>query len=247
MARDPDPKPSMTYADADGCGNVLVYGWSADRTEVITFRADDGSLRLPRGTARTFDLASMTRSLSLNIHVYDRPLRPAFCSDARVPSPPGALWRAVAGSITIELSPRGIRARAPNLYRATVHIVNAQFVNESGGRVRQTQPITLTAMVGRVGGTASDIGRDGCSSSSSHKGNPRRNRRADGRARRLLEEVLRFRQFPGLGSKDPERWRDYPGGRQESSAHRSDCRGRSVPCAWSRRLPDHRVPRQPAR
>jgi hypothetical protein len=33
-------------------------------------------------------------------------------------------------------------------YRATVRIVGAEFVSESGVRVRQVQPITLTAMVG---------------------------------------------------------------------------------------------------
>jgi hypothetical protein len=41
----------------------------------------------------------------------------------------------------------------PRQYRATIHIRNAEFAHSSGMRVRQTRPITLTALVGgRVGG-----------------------------------------------------------------------------------------------
>lgn len=148
LVRDPHRQPSMAYVDADGCGNVLLYGWSEDRTELVTFRVDEGALHLPRKTPSTFEIGDRRRSFSVSIHVYDRPLRPALCSDARVPSPPGELWHAVAGTVTIEVSPRNIRTQAPDLYFATVRITNARFVNDSRGTVRQTQPITLSAMVG---------------------------------------------------------------------------------------------------
>jgi hypothetical protein len=90
--------------------------------------------------------------VSLNVHVYERPLRPSFCSHTGPPTPPGALWRAVAGTVTIEVSPPGIRAGAPQLYQATARIVNGVFVDEAGRRVRQTAPITLTALVGGMSG-----------------------------------------------------------------------------------------------
>ena len=150
---DPGRPPSLLYADSSGCANILLYGWSDDRMEIMTFRVDDGALHLPSSKATTFKIGAK-RSVSLNVHVYERPLKPNFCSDLGPPTPPGELWRAVAGSVTIDVSPRGIRARAPHLYQATVRIVNGVFVNESGRRVRQTAPITLTALVGAIVGGA---------------------------------------------------------------------------------------------
>jgi hypothetical protein len=148
LTRDPSRPPSMLYVDGNGCGNIFLYGWSEDRAEIITFRADDGSLRVPQGTRATFDIARMRRQFSLNIHMYERPLRPSFCSNAGPPSPPGELWSAIEGSATIELSPRGVLARRPDLSRVTVRIANAVFVHRSGRRMRQTQPITLSGTVG---------------------------------------------------------------------------------------------------
>ena len=151
--RDAYRSPSMAYADADGCGGIFVYGWSDDRTEMITVRADKQLLGLSTAPA-SFDLARQTSTIEAIIHVYALPRRDGqFCSDAGSPVPagPGGLdeqWRAVAGTITIELSPPGVRARSPRLYRAAVRLTNAEFVNRAGVRVRQPQPITLSAIVG---------------------------------------------------------------------------------------------------
>src|SRR3984893_13085496 len=73
------------------------------------------------------------------------------------------------------------------------------------------------------------------------------NRRPHGRARHVPEEVLRFGEFPRLGSKGPARWRDHRCRWQESAADRSHRQGRSVLQAWPRGLPDYRVPCEPAR
>jgi hypothetical protein len=54
--------------------------------------------------------------------------------------------------MTIELSAPGVRARSPHLYRATIRLSNAEFAGGSGIRVKQTQPIALTAIVGGWGG-----------------------------------------------------------------------------------------------
>jgi hypothetical protein len=135
-----------------------VYGWSDDRTEMITVRADKQLLNLST-TPASFDLARQTATIEAVIHVYALPRgNQQFCSDVGSPiaAGPGGLdeaWRAVAGTITIELSPPGVRARSPHLYRATVRLTNGEFVNGSGARVRQSQPITLSAVVGGwVGG-----------------------------------------------------------------------------------------------
>ncbi len=151
--RDAYRSPSMAYADADGCGGIFVYGWSDDRTEMITVRADKQILNLST-TPATFDLARQTDTIEAVIHVYALPRgNGQFCSDVGSPIPPGPggldeTWRAVAGRITIELSAPGVRARSPHLYRAAVQLTGAEFVNSSGVRVRQLQPVTLSAIVG---------------------------------------------------------------------------------------------------
>jgi hypothetical protein len=147
--------PRLTYADADGCGNakMLLYGWSDDRTEAIAVRADKALLQLST-TPKTLDVATTSGGLELALHVYERPVRSwPFCTDVTIlPAASEETWRATRGTVTIELSPPGIRARAPSLYRATIRIVGAEFVDASGVRVTQQQAITLTAIVGGMGG-----------------------------------------------------------------------------------------------
>jgi hypothetical protein len=155
--RDSRRPPSMAYADADGCGDIFVYGWSADRAEMITVRADKAMLNLSTAPA-TFDIGRQPSGIEVVIHVYALPKGPGhFCSDivAQPASGPASLdetWRAVAGTMTIELSAPGVRARSPHLYRATIRLSNAEFAGGSGIRVKQTQPIALTAIVGGWGG-----------------------------------------------------------------------------------------------
>lgn len=150
--RDTQRTPTLTYSDADGCANVLVYGWSDDRTEVITIRADKDFLGLSTAP-RTFDVASHPADLELLVQVYERSVRSwPFCRDVLIPVGPNETWRATRGAVTIELSPPGVRARAPFAYRATIRIVDAEFVSAAGVRVRQVRPITLTAIVGWISG-----------------------------------------------------------------------------------------------
>jgi hypothetical protein len=145
--------PTLNYAaDANGCGHVFLFGWSEDRTEFITVRADKEVLQLST-LSQTFDAAVQQSGLEVMLHVYERPARPPFCTDIVMP---GAVaeetWRATRGTITIELTAPGVRTPSPFTYRATVRIVGAEFVNPSGTRVRQERPITLTAIVGWVAG-----------------------------------------------------------------------------------------------
>lgn len=148
--RDPQRAPELIYADAGGCSNLFVYGRSADRTEAITLRADKEVLGLSTAP-RTFDLAAQHSNLEVLVHVYERPVRSwPFCTDAGVSTGPEEMWRATRGTVTIELSPPGVRAVTPLAYRATIHIAGAEFVSAAGVRVRQVQPITLTAIVGSM-------------------------------------------------------------------------------------------------
>ena len=144
--RDPKRVPALTYSGGDGCGNVFLYGWSGDRTEAIAVRADKDRLQLST-TPRTFDVAAQKADLEIVVHVFEQPRHSwPFCTD--LGEPEVQTWRAIGGTVTIELSPPGVRAAQPSLYRATIHIVGAEFVSATGVRVRQTQPMTLSAVVG---------------------------------------------------------------------------------------------------
>ena len=141
--------PAMTYSDADGCGNVQLYGWSRDRGEAISIVVNEDLVPLTPG--RLLTMALPQPGVNIEVQMYDRPYRSLpFCTDVSV-SGAGSrreTWRATAGTVTIELSPRGVRARQPYTYRATVRIADAELTSAAGIRVRQTQPVTLTAIVG---------------------------------------------------------------------------------------------------
>ena len=146
-------RPSLAYsADAsDGCGNAFVYGWTADRTEAITVRADKDLLQI--FTGGTFDLATQTVGLDVRLHVYGRAMGSLpFCTDVGMGDIVEEVWRPTRGTVTIQLLPAGLPVRAPGRSRATIRLSGAQFVSPAAVRVDQTQPITLTAIVGWIPG-----------------------------------------------------------------------------------------------
>ena len=146
-------RPSLAYSAeaAGGCGNVIVYGWTADRGEVIAVRVDKNLLQM--STGGTFDLARQLVGLDVQVHIYARPRRSfPFCTDVVLPDVVEDVWRPTRGTVTLQLVPGVFPVRAPHLARATIRISGAQFVNAAGDRVDQTQPITLTAIVGGMAG-----------------------------------------------------------------------------------------------
>jgi hypothetical protein len=148
---DVDRAPSMTYTDANGCQLFFLFAPSTDRGEVVTFRAEAGSLELTPQPPR-FDLAREQRALNLQIQVYESPVRPDLCSDVLAPMPAKSTWQAVSGLVEIELSPRAIDPDADQRRRATVRILDAEFAGPGGKRIRLTRPIVLTAIVGMWAG-----------------------------------------------------------------------------------------------
>jgi hypothetical protein len=147
-------QPTMIYPQADGCGLFHLYGWTANRDEVIFERANARELGL--ATPETFDLAGSSASISIETYVYDSPRhRFDFCTDVYVQET-GAIqpeiWRAVSGMATIELSPPGIRAAYPSARRVTVTLSNVVLRNTAGTVVRMPGPVKLSAIVRGMAG-----------------------------------------------------------------------------------------------
>jgi hypothetical protein len=148
--------PTMTVVDAEGCGFVQVYGWTADRAEAVVVSLDGSELGLSSAPA-VFDLSRQLVNLSVAVHVYDTPRHQFdFCSDVKMMPPPDQvgpeIWHAAAGTMSIEFSPPGIRAHSPGLRRATVTLNNVVLRNAAGRTLSVLQPVRLTAVVGSIGG-----------------------------------------------------------------------------------------------
>jgi len=144
--------PTLAYADAEGCGNLEMYGWSADQAEALLLRTSAiGSTPQPMAV----DIARQSAGLSIDVYVYAAPQRFDFCSDARVGPDPNVpapeTWHAVAGVITIDVSPPGVRTRMPHLRRATVTLTNVVLRNPAGKTLNVAGPVRLSAFVGSVG------------------------------------------------------------------------------------------------
>ena len=143
LARDPHRLPEFSYVDADGCADLFIHGWSADRMEAIEVSASINALGLS-SAPRSFDLAISHPDLRVVAHLFQRPQRSwPFCSDviiAEQGAAPPEQWRAIGGTITIELHPA--------TRSATIQLIGVEFVSESGARVRHSKPIVLTAPYG---------------------------------------------------------------------------------------------------
>ena len=144
LRRPQNRTPSLAYtaASSEGCMRPFVIGSSSDRTEGITLDLGPGAFERAAPAMLTI---GQTQGFEMSVHVYDAPQqRFSFCSDVTVDE--GEVWRAVAGTATIELAPV-FRVREPESYRATIRLTGAEFISATGTRVRQSQPITLSAVV----------------------------------------------------------------------------------------------------
>jgi hypothetical protein len=123
---------------------TFVIGSSRDRTEGIVLSL--GASAFERAAPALLTIGQ-TQDFDMSVYVYDPPQqRFPFCSDVRFNGDEGEVWRAIAGTATIELAPV-FRLREPAVYRAMIRLTGAEFVSATGTRVRQSQPITLSTIL----------------------------------------------------------------------------------------------------
>jgi hypothetical protein len=136
--------PSFAYAASGSCWGS-AYGWSTDRTEAIALRL--GPAAFQGGSSGSTFIIGQSPGFEAVAHVSDRPRRDwGFCSDVHLVGDEGEEWRAVTGTIGVELSPV-FRVREPETYRATIRLTGAEFISATGARARQSRPIVLTTVV----------------------------------------------------------------------------------------------------
>jgi hypothetical protein len=145
--------PNFAYTLAEGCADIFANALTSDRTEAITVRVDRRRLGLD-DRPWTFDLVAQVPGVEVTVHLFEVPrTRDSFCTDARViDDSREEVWRAVGGSMTVQVGPMGAYARAPEQRRATIEIVGAEFLGPAGQRVRAPRSITITTTVGRIFG-----------------------------------------------------------------------------------------------
>jgi len=143
--------PTLAYVDSEGCGYFGLLGWTPQRDEVLVVHARAEDLGLTTGAA-TFDLSMSSSNIHIETYVYDAPQRHFnFCTDVMIREQDATapeVWRAVAGTVSIELSSPGTRSRT----RATVTLTNLVLRNSAGAVVKISRPVKLSALVGAVFG-----------------------------------------------------------------------------------------------
>jgi hypothetical protein len=154
----------FAYVASDGCGNIELYGWSEDRTEVIVIRANREKLGLHVG-ANTVSIVSDQPDLEVVVDIYARTqdrLHDYYCNDVRLPEDESPIdkVRAISGTLLITLGERGKadpeqrkrEGKPPFAYEATVTLREVVFRRPDGRSVSPHTPITLKALVGFVYG-----------------------------------------------------------------------------------------------
>ena len=141
-ASDMNRPPALGYSGAQACGSVSLFGWSADLTEAISLTVSARSADL--ASVRRLDLSTPTDNLDLKVVVYERPQRSwEFCTDVYF-TQIREVWRPVAGTATVQVVQNAHRSLPPT-HTAIVTIEDAEFISASGQRVKQSQPVRLTA------------------------------------------------------------------------------------------------------
>ena len=149
----------LTYVSSNGCGNIVLYGWTEDHTEAVIVRADRDKLGLHAGV-NTVNVAPGRPGLQVQVEIYARTqpsLPDYYCNDVRLLEweRPDNTLEATSGTLLItvgEPGPVKAEGKPPSAYQATVTLRDVAFRRPDGTTVSPRGPITLKAFVGFVYG-----------------------------------------------------------------------------------------------
>jgi hypothetical protein len=149
----------VTYVKSNGCGNIVLYGWTEDRTEAIIVRADRDKLGLHAGV-NTVNVAPGRPGLQVQVEIYARTqpsLPDYYCNDVRLLEweRPDNTLEATSGTLLITLGEPGpvkAEGKPPFEYEATVIFRDVVFRRSDGTTASPRGPISLKAFVGFVFG-----------------------------------------------------------------------------------------------
>ncbi len=139
----PARAPALDYREASGCPGLFLYAWNADRSEVLTVRADRASVKLPDGTT-TLNLATTGPGVAVRVEMTAPRENLPFCSDEGTKDGERpTVWTAVAGTVRIMLKRRPKAAFVP----VTVFVNDLVLRAAEGTEVKQRRELRFTAAI----------------------------------------------------------------------------------------------------
>ena len=145
------PVPQFAYQESRGCGDLLVYTWNGEGTEVLAVEIDRKQVSFETGVAKVFDLGQRTVGVRAVLELYGSGKHNWHCSDvlhfdAETPE----TWTAVAGSLSVTI---GTADPVSGGYPVTLNFKDAAFQTADGRIIRAGRPLTVFGGAGNsVGG-----------------------------------------------------------------------------------------------
>lgn len=147
--------PDFRYRGSDGCGQLFLYSWNDERTEVLRIELDMKTVFGPppagKSTwegAKRFDLADAPKTLRVAVDLHPSPVYSLYCTAVPIGADRRAIWRAVAGTLTVDVGENTGTEAAPS-FPVTAVLQNGVFEASDGRRIRPVFDLVIKTVAGR--------------------------------------------------------------------------------------------------